>query len=188
MQRVQWLVPQWQIGLGLGFFILHRTERDLIGHIGIYPGYLTATFLSPTEKIGVIVLTNALDAQPHPEQPWSITDRIFEWIAPAITKAVKGETGPTQPDPKWRQFEGTYRSIWADTHVMFLDGKLSMIDPTLPNPKPTALTLEPVSENTFKLEGVGCGPLGELVTFELGADDRARSFEIGGNRAIRISY
>jgi D-alanyl-D-alanine carboxypeptidase len=188
MQRVQWLIPDWQSGEGLGFHIIHRAERDLIGHIGSYPGYLTATYVSPQEKIGVIVLTNALDAQPYPGQPWSITDRIFEWIAPAITKAVKGEASPTQPDPKWRQFEGTYRSIWADTHVLVLDGKLSMIDPTLPNPKPTALTLEPISENTFKLEGVGFGFLGELVTFELGADGRARSVEVGGNRSLRVSY
>lgn len=188
MQRVQWLLPDWQNGSGLGFHIIHRAERDLIGHIGSYPGYLTATYVSPTEQIGVILLTNALDAQPYPGQPWSITDRIFEWIAPAITKAVRGETGSTQPDPKWRQFEGTYRSIWADTHVLIIDGKLSMIDPTLPNPKLTMLTLEPISENTFKLEGVGFGFLGELVTFELGADGRARSVEVGGNRSLRTSY
>jgi len=188
MQRVQWLISDWQSGEGFGFHIIHRTERDLIGHVGQYPGYLTATYVSPKEKIGVIVLTNALDAQPYPGQPWSITDRIFEWLAPAITKVVKGEASPIKPDSKWTQFEGTYRSIWADLHVLVLDGKLSVIDPTLPNPKPMALTLEPVSENTFKLEGVGFGPLGEVVTFELGADGHARSIEVGGNRALRISY
>ena len=188
MQRVHWLLPDWQSGQGLGFSIIHQAERDLIGHHGLYPGYATATYVSPQEKIGVIVLTNALDAQPYPGQPWSITDRTFEWIAPALTKAVKGEASPTEPDPKWTQFEGTYRSIWADTHVLVLDGKLSMIDPTLPNPKLMVLTLEPVSENTFKLEGAGFGPLGELVTFELGTDGGARSMEVGENRAIRVSY
>jgi len=188
MQRVHWLLPDWQSGQGLGFSIVHYAARDLIGHIGLYPGYATATYISPQEKIGVIVLTNALDAQPYPGQPWSITDRIFEWIAPALTTAIKGEAGPTQPDPKWRQFEGTYRSIWADMHVLVLDGKLSIIDPTLPNPKLTMLTLEPVAENTFKLEGVGFGPLGELVTFELGGDGGARSIEVGENRALRVRY
>jgi CubicO group peptidase (beta-lactamase class C family) len=188
MQRVHWLLPDWQSGQGLGFSIIHQAERDLIGHHGLYPGYATATYVSPQEKIGVIVLTNALDAQPYPGQPWSITDRTFEWIAPALTKAVNGEASPTKPDPKWTQFEGTYRSIWADTHVLVLDGKLSMIDPTLPNPKLMVLTLKPVSENTFKLEGVGLGPLGELVTFELGTDGGARSMEVGENRAIRVSY
>jgi len=73
-------------------------------------------------------------------------------------------------------------------HVLVLDGKLSIIDPTLPNPKLTMLTLEPVAENTFKLEGVGFGPLGELVTFELGGDGGARSIEVGENRALRVRY
>src|SRR5262249_28441033 len=188
IQRVHWLLPDWQSGQGLGFSILHQAERDLIGHSGLYPGYATATYVSPQEKVGVIVLTNALDAQPYPGQPWSITDRIFEWVAPVPTKAAKGEAGPTTPDLRWRQFEGTYRSLWADMHVLVLDGKLSMIDPTLPNPKLTVLTLEPVAENTFKLEGVGFGPLGELVTFEVDAEGRASSMDVAGNKALRVSY
>jgi hypothetical protein len=50
------------------------------------------------------------------------------------------------------------------------------------------LTLEPVAENTFTLEGVGFGALGEPVTFEVGADGNASSMEVGGNRALRVSY
>ena len=150
MQRVHWLEPDWDRSWGLGFGIFHREARDLIGHTGGYPGHRTSTHISPSEKVGVIVFANALDAEPHPGDLRSITDRIFEWVAPAISSAAQGETAEP-PDAGWSRFEGTYRSHWGNVHVLALDGKLTMIDPVLGNPKAAALTLEPVSENT---EGV----------------------------------
>ena len=182
MQRVHWLKPDWESGWGLGFSVEHKKDRDLIGHGGGYPGYLTYTHISPKEKIGVIVFTNALDAQVV-----TISDRIFEWVAASITKAVKGDK-VEKPDPEWGKFEGTYRTVWTDSHVLILDGKLALIDPTASNPKPNALTLEPISENTFKMEGKGYGTLGEPVVFELGPDGKASRVKIGVNWANRVSY
>jgi len=182
MQRVHWVLPEWEGGWGLGFGILHQKDRDLIGHSGGYPGYRTLTLISLKEKISVIVFTSALDAQ-----PFAISERIFDWVAPAITKAVKGEKG-LEPDPEWSKFEGTFRSIWGDLHVLILEGKLVIIDPSLPNPRPTMLTLEPVGQNIFKLEGKGMGALGEPVVFELGPDGKAVRIKIGVDQSDRVSY
>jgi CubicO group peptidase (beta-lactamase class C family) len=52
MQRVQWLEPDWDRAWGLGFEIFHTEGRDLIGHGGGYPGYRTATHISPEERWG----------------------------------------------------------------------------------------------------------------------------------------
>ena len=76
----------------------------------------------------------------------------------------------------------------ADTHVLVLDGKLVMIRPFVPNPKTGALTLEPAGIDTFRIEGTGDGPLGELVTFEFGPDSRANKIIIGVNPSVRVGY
>jgi CubicO group peptidase (beta-lactamase class C family) len=182
MQRAQWVQPDWKSGWGIGFSITHTDERDLIGHGGGYPGYLTNTRLSPQEKIGVIVFTNSLDGEPH-----MISDRIFEWVAPALARAAAGKDADA-PDPGWRKFEGTYRSIWGDSHVLTLDGKLMMISPTLANPKADAFTLEPVSDNTFRLEGSGSAALGEPVVFELSPEGTATRVSVGDGWSDRVDY
>ncbi|MHB9028107.1 MAG: serine hydrolase domain-containing protein [Candidatus Latescibacterota bacterium] len=187
MHHPQWVEPDWKSGWGIGFSILHGTERDLVGHGGGYPGYRTSTYYCSKEKIGVIVFTNSGDAEPYPGYVWSVSDRIFEWVAPAIKKAANGETGP-KTDPSWARLEGVYRSLTVDTQVLVLDGKLAMVRPFTPNPKAGALTLEPAGKDTFRIEGSGDGPLGELVTFEFGPDGRANKIIIGVNPSARASY
>ena len=182
MQRPHWVQPDWKSGWGIGFAIEHRDDRDLIGHGGGYPGNLTSTRISPKEKVGVIVFTNSADSAPA-----EISDRIFEWIAPAIVRAAKGESGE-QPDPAWANYEGTYRNLWGDSHVLNLDDSLTMISPTLPNPKPDGLTLQPAGEHTFTMEGKGSGPLGEPVVFDLGPDGTATRAKIGVGWSDRVSY
>lgn len=182
MQRPHWVQPDWKSGWGIGFAIEHRDDRDLIGHGGGYPGNLTSTRISPKERVGVIVFTNSADSTPS-----EISDRIFEWVAPAIVRAAKGESGE-QPDSAWAGYEGTYRNLWGDSHVLVLDGSLKMISPTLPNPKPDALTLEPAGEHTFTMEGKGSGPLGESVFFELDPDGKATRAKIADGWSQRVSY
>lgn len=183
MQRPHWVQPDWNSGWGLGFGISHLKDRDLIGHSGGYPGYLTNTRISPKEKIGVTVLTNSLGSNPV-----DITMRIFDWIAPAIKKAVAGEGGKPA-DESWAKLEGTYRNPWGDSHVLFLDGKLTLIDPTLYNPKPSAFELDPQEDDSFIFKGKNGGAaVGERVTFELGADGTAEAITIGENCSQRVCY
>ena len=182
MQRVHWLQPDWKSGWGIGFSITHTADRDLIGHGGGYPGYLTNTRISPQEKVGVVVFTNSLDGEPQ-----VISDRIFEWVAKPLARAAAGKAG-TEPDPTWKNYEGTYRNLWSDAHVLPLDGKLAMITPTVDNPKADYFTLEPVSEHEFRLEGSGSAALAEPVIFELGPDGIATRVKVGDNWSERVSY
>ncbi|MFK7803020.1 MAG: serine hydrolase domain-containing protein [Anaerolineae bacterium] len=183
MQRPHWVQPDWQSGWGLGFGISHLKNRDLVGHSGGYPGYLTNTRISAKEKIGVTVLSNSLDANSV-----DMTNRIFEWMAPAIKKAVAGESGKSA-DESWAALEGTYRISWGDSHVMFLDGKLQLINPTFFNPKPAAFELVPQGDNSFIMKGKnGSAAVGERVTFELGKDGTAVSVKIGDNTLQRVTY
>lgn len=83
MQRVHWLEPDWQAGWGLGFRIVRQHGKTYVGHGGSVRGYRTEVRLCPSDKIAVIVLTNADDGN-----PLMYVDRACQWVAPAILKAV----------------------------------------------------------------------------------------------------
>jgi hypothetical protein len=63
-----------------------------------------------------------------------------------------------------------------------------MISPTLANPKADAFTLEPVSDNTFRLEGSGSAALGEPVVFELSPEGTATRVSVGDGWSDRVDY
>ena len=148
MQRVQFVDDEWR--WGFGFHIYHKGADDYIGHGGGHFGYRTQTSLNPKEKIGVIVNINSLDGEAYHGQTWSITDRIFEWITPAIKKSVD-EKSEIELLQNFTEFEGLYSNIWGESFVILLDGKLKIVNPNSPNPKDGAWELEFVSENNFKI-------------------------------------
>ncbi|MEM7031591.1 MAG: serine hydrolase [Chloroflexota bacterium] len=182
MQRPHWLEENWQSGRGLGFGIEKVKGNTLIGHGGAYPGYLTLTRINPQDKIGVIVFTNALDAQPE-----TISNRIFEWITPVIQQALAGKDEVTV-DQNWDRYTGTYRMLWTDYQVLPLDGKLCIIVPHAANPKNRLMSLTPISDHIFRLEGPGNAAIGEEVTFEMNDTGQAKRMIIGVNPAERITY
>ncbi|MBN1291316.1 MAG: serine hydrolase [Candidatus Latescibacteria bacterium] len=176
MQRVQWLLPNWQSGWGLGFSINHTADRDLIGHGGHVAGYTTQIKISPEEKIGVIVMTNADDGNPG-----IYVDKVFEWVAPAVVKAVKPPDQVAKEEMSWSMYVGKYRDSWADYEILIYNGKLTLIYPDELDPKASMLTLVPVSEHTFKVGGEGYGELGEPVVFELKSDGTVERMKVGEN-------
>ncbi len=183
MQRVQWINPKWDGGRGIGFGTTRVGGRDLVGHSGGYPGYLTGTYVSLQEKVGVIAFTNALDAQPNPKQDRGITGRVFDWVAPRLAADA-----PQQADvnPEWRDYDGTYRNIWTDTLVLTLDGQLCMVCPYAADPKQDVTTLEPIEKDRFRMVSAnGGGPVGEVVVFERDALGRVVAFQAPG-RAEKI--
>ena len=188
MQRIQWVDPKWTGGWGLAFHLSKTEDRLLVGHPGGYPGFKTSTFVSPEKKIGVIVFSNSLDAQPYPGEPLSIVDRAFEWVGDAIVKS-KDDPKPMSPEATWRPLSGTYRNIWNDIQVLSLDGALVALDITDPNPKSTVSKLESIekSETTFRVtEGSPFFSLGDIVSFTLGEDGRALRMMIGDFAYSRV--
>jgi CubicO group peptidase (beta-lactamase class C family) len=175
MQRPHWIEPDWTAGWGLGFRVLRQHDRTLVGHGGALRGYRTQIQLCPAERVGVVVLTNADDGN-----PLQYTDKAFEWVAPAIAKAVA--PAPGAPPAGWERYAGRYRNSWGDAQVLVVDGRLAMLDPSLPDPMLTVSWLHPAGEHTFRLETRnGFGINGEPVVFELDAEGRVRRVKIGEN-------
>ena len=176
MQRVHWLEPDWEAGWGLGFRVMRTRGKTYVGHGGALRGYRTIIHLCPADRIGVVVLTNADDGN-----PLQFADKAFQWVAPAIVKAVT-PPAPASPPAAWERYAGRYRSPWADVQVLVVEGRLAMIDPSLPDPMLAVTWLQPVSEHTFRGETKnGFGSHGEPVVFALAADGRVARLKIGEN-------
>ena len=186
MQRVQFLDQEW--GWGLGFEIYRKEGHTFIGHGGGQIGYRTQTCLDPKEKIGVIVCINSLDGEPYHGQSWSITDRIFEWMTPAIKLAAAEKAGNAAPKIN-KDIEGIYSSIWEETFVQSNGDKLMIMNPNTPDPKIGAWVLEPVSENTFRIVSAPRYlEIGENIVFQRNEQGKVTGYESGvsGNRMIKL--
>ncbi len=175
MQRVQWLMPNWQSGWGLGFGINHTPQRDIVFHGGWVAGYRSNLSMSLDEKVAVIVMQNADDATTL------VVDRVFDWVAPAINRATAVTAENPVVDPDWEKLTGKYRNWFSDTQILVYQNRLAMINPTAANPAESMFFLIPEGENTFRISGSGWGSHGELVSFELGPDGAVLRMKEGEN-------
>jgi hypothetical protein len=129
------------------------------------------------------VLTNADDGDP----PF-FSEKAFEWVAPAILKAVAPAAEAPEPDTAAQRYMGKYRSTWGDSQVLLYDGDLVLIAPSLPDPTLAMTTLIPVAEHTFRIESKdGFTSRGELVVFEMNEDDRVQRVKMGENYSLPVS-
>jgi len=182
MHRVHWLDPDWQAGWGWGFRVMRQSGKTTIGHGGAVRGYRTLLHLRPADKIAVIALTNADDGN-----PLMFVEKAFQWVAPAILKAVKPETKP-EAQPDWLRYVGKYRNGWGDLQVLILNGELVAIDPSLPDPTYAVTKLIPVAEHTFRIENKdGYSSNGELAVFELDDEGKVKRVKIGYNYTYPVA-
>ncbi|MEW6321971.1 MAG: serine hydrolase domain-containing protein [Acidobacteriota bacterium] len=160
MHRVRMLENNWSRGSGIGFAVSRERDRVLVGHGGGYPGYTTQTLIDLTDKVGVIVLTNAGDANPS-----GMAAELMQSVGDAAARAMAAKPATVAWDPSWSRFAGLYRSVGSDQHVVELHERLVIITPsatTLDNP----IRLEPLGGGRFRyVAPVGGGPVGEVVRF-----------------------
>ena len=160
MHRVRVLENNWTRGNGIGFAVSRERDRVYVGHGGSYPGYITQTMIDLNARVGVIVLTNAIDGDAG-----SIAFQLMNTVGQAVAKAAGTAPDKVKWNPAWSRFAGLYRGRWGDTHVVELNEKLVMINPdaaTLDN----QTELEPIGDGTFRFVApTGGGAVGEIVRF-----------------------
>ena len=188
MQRVHWISPDWKGAWGLGFEIVRQEDRTLVGHGGWVAGYQTSFITWPQGKIAVIALTNADDGQPYPGSPFSVVDRFFKWVTPALKNAA--EPAPRKGDrrPEWEAYVGQYRSPWGDSQIMILADRLTLVSLLDVDPSTTKLTLVEVAPHTFRTESNA--PFvedGDIVAFDLDPQGKATRMRFGGDRMDRVA-
>jgi Beta-lactamase len=164
MQRVQFIDEDWR--WGLGFSIYQKGMDQLIGASGLQIGYRTSSTINPKDKIGVIVCINSIDGEAHQGTPWSLSERIYEYLTPAIKNALP-ETILANDKPHFTEYEGLYENIWTESYIIFVDGSLKIVTPYSADPKNGAMVLEPISENNFKIiSAPRYKEIGETITFK----------------------
>ena len=163
MQRPHWIRDGWKSALGLGFRISRRQGRTIVGHAGWVAGHRSHLLMVPSEKVAVIVMTNADDASPS-----LFSYRAYDAVGPAIARATAPEPKEKIVDPGWQRFLGEYTDPWGwEYKVMILDEELVFYEHNYPpgdEPGDSITRLEPVAENIFRMSD------GELVVFELAED------------------
>ncbi len=60
MQRVQWQDADGSRTMSLGFLVNRDGAHTIVGHDGLCPGYRTAVFVVPKDKLAVIGMANAI--------------------------------------------------------------------------------------------------------------------------------
>jgi CubicO group peptidase (beta-lactamase class C family) len=179
MHRVHWLRPNWKSGWGLGWSVVNVDGQTRITHGGSVPGYKTFVSAVPSDKFGVIVLTNADDGDPR-----SYAKNVFDIIAPAIKKATAVTEKAPVADSFWTKYVGDYQ--WLDgspMKVMLLNGELTLVDPAEDNPWGGRVGLEPVSEGVFKMKDQW--QKGELIRFEMNEQGEVRRIIMPGYSLLR---
>ena len=160
MHRVRMLETNWTQGNAIGFAVRRERDKVFVSHGGSYPGYQTNTLLQLDGKVGVIVLTNADDANPG-----GIATQLMNTVGEAVAKAAAPATPAPTWDPSWSRFAGLYRGRGGESQVVELNQRLVIINPNAAN-LDNPIRLEPIGNGQFRYAAnAGGGPVGEIVRF-----------------------
>lgn len=178
MQRVHWLNPDWESGWGLGFSVWKQDQRTIVGHAGWVNGYRSHLAFLPDEKIAVIVLANADDADAG-----YFARQILSTMLPSLRRATAPSLDVSIAEASWARYVGRYQDPWFfETEIMIMNGKLLMYDLSYPpedNPRRRLVELTPEGPNTFRMTGENGN--GELVIFEMDSGNKVVKVKVGEN-------
>jgi CubicO group peptidase (beta-lactamase class C family) len=98
---------RWSAGYGLGLQLIRDGDRIVIGHGGSMPGFIAGMYVSPSDKIGVAVLTNSSGAR----------------LVPLAQKLLAGTVGkwPVPPKP-WQVEEAPPHDVVPLLGIWFMEG------------------------------------------------------------------
>ncbi|HPW17853.1 MAG TPA: serine hydrolase domain-containing protein [Candidatus Aminicenantes bacterium] len=179
MHRVNWVDWDRKVMWGLGFMNWRHRDTTLVGHSGGCPGYRTKIALSPKDRIAVIVMINAADADVN-----GYANKPFDLVVPAVLEAARtpGE-GRAAPE-SLRPYTGLYRAHWAETEVFFWQGGLAMMTLPTDDPAGSIRKLRQVKDNSFKAVRDD-GELGEEVLFEFDAKGAVKWLKSAGYYSMK---
>ena len=143
MQRINWTRKTTGDHYGLGYETWYLGKKLLVGHGGGFPGFKTKIGLDIEDQVGVIILTNSIDAKPS-----DLMNGIFNTISKI--EEVKGTVGPFKNSLS--KYEGKYVCRWGETDIISLGDKLVGFSPDEDNPLRCMSTLIPSRANVFKIE------------------------------------
>ncbi|HSN54660.1 MAG TPA: DUF3471 domain-containing protein, partial [Candidatus Sulfomarinibacteraceae bacterium] len=179
--RVHWVDPDWETTWGLGFAVFQLGERTVVGHSGGCPGFYTAFRLVPRDRLGIVVLTNAIGAD------------VGSWAAegigilgPAVADAREAGKSPEPRDPAFDRYVGTYDTVWGRFAIVRWKDGLAVVDLDSRDPFDDLPRLQHVEGHTFRRVRSDDETLGEAWRFEVDEQGRVLSVTSHSNPALRL--
>lgn len=158
MQRRQWKVKgERGDAYGFGLDVVEYKRRQLYGHSGGFPGFVTRTWFDPTDKLVVTVLVNSHGSRPH-----VMANTIID---------ILDEFGDESPRPEHLKFEGMFAGQHGAYQVIAQPNGLRGIWPNNWWALEQVETLEVVNDTTLKIvEASGFASPGELIDYTFNED------------------
>ena len=115
MHRVHWMTPDkpdetW----GLGFANFIHNGKSFVGHSGWCPGYRSVLMMRPQDKLAIVILTNADDANTG-----RLSRELYDLVGPEIAKAAKATKPPEPRKANFSAFEGVYGAARSASDMHF---------------------------------------------------------------------
>jgi D-alanyl-D-alanine carboxypeptidase len=160
---------------GLGFEQRTIGDRDLVGHSGGYPGHITRTWIDPSDKLVLSVLTNAVDGPAD-----SLMTGVVQLVDLALDTAGEIAAGEAESAGDLSRFTGRFANMWGVVDIVDLGGRLATISPRSPEPKSAYHFLDVAGDEVRSESVPGFGATGEPVLFERDADGSITAVTMGG--------
>ncbi|MEE9162558.1 MAG: serine hydrolase domain-containing protein [Candidatus Neomarinimicrobiota bacterium] len=174
MHRPHHVYGSWSGGRGLGFWLLRRENKTLVGHSGWIGAHLSRFIFSPAEKIAVIVLINT-----EASSTAAIAYQAYDLVGPAIVAAVAPPPEKRVASAGWKKYLGTYADPWGwEVDVLILDKQLVLYGRNYPpddDAGDNLTRLTHVEKHAFRTAG------GQPVVFELDRRNRVTRIRRGYN-------
>lgn len=152
MQRSHWNFTGEKRSYGLGLNIDHVGSRNLIGHGGGFPGFVTKTVADPKDGIVVTVLANC-----HGAASTAINTAIYQLL---------DEFGDEPPKKELQSYEGRFGGLYGVMDIVAHAGGVRALYPNTWTPVSLVEKLSVVDEHTLKVEETrDSNNLGELIKF-----------------------
>ncbi|MGH2405262.1 MAG: serine hydrolase domain-containing protein [bacterium] len=167
MQRIHWLNKKTERHYGIGHDIWKADQNFIVGHGGAFPGFITRIGWDPERRIGVTVLTNALD-----DLAGTLLTGIFSTIYYFAEHSAKFRTSGKRRSGLAR-YEGRFSSRWSDADVVRVGNQLVAFVLMSDKPMTDGAILERLGGHVFRIgSGDEFGYLGERAAFQF--DRRGR--------------
>lgn len=173
MQQPYWGVEQSDGSYGLGFSMLKVGERQLSGHGGGFPGYITRTMFDPRDRLIVVALTNTAGG------PAEVIVRAIVQILDFALKQPTAAGGDA-----YTRYTGRFASLWGVTDVARFGDTLVALSPEGDEPVKNVTRLAVEDDDTLRIaETGGYGSPGERVRYTRDAEGRVTKVVFGGTSA-----
>lgn len=180
MQRTAWKVANSTEDeeYGLGFEREKVDERDMVGHGGGFPGYITFTLFDPKDELTVTVLTNAIDG-PAASMVKAIV-RIIDWFQ---------KNHVEKPEHDLARFDGRYMNIFSISEIVSCGDTIVAISPDSWEPFKEPEELEYIDDSTLKTKKTnGYYSEGELTHFTFDGDGVTKIVDGGATMLPEKTY